>query len=131
VLLLLDESKPGRDVIKQYELFLEHPRETVPKVQVLLTDMETFAKEIELIRSIHWHFVIIDEAHRLKNLQAKIYGMMYSLQMEHILLMTGAPIQNNVEDNSSHLGSFHQWMAYGRNTATSKTRRTWRACRMR
>jgi SNF2 family DNA or RNA helicase len=30
---------------------------------MLLTNMETVAKEIELIRLIHWHVAIIDEAH--------------------------------------------------------------------
>jgi SNF2 family DNA or RNA helicase len=88
----------ARDVIKKYEIFYDPPREKVPKVQVLLTTMETVYKEIGLIRAIHWHFVIIDEAHRLKNLKSKHYQMMNSLQMEHILLLTGTPIQNNIDE---------------------------------
>jgi hypothetical protein len=75
--VVLHGARPGREVIKRYEIFYSRPHETIPKVQVLLTNVETVTKEIELIRSIRWHFVIIDEAHRLKNLRAKIYSTMY------------------------------------------------------
>ena len=96
--VILHGSKPGRDVLTKYELFYDSPHETVPKVQVVVTNVETVTKELEVIQSINWHFVIIDEAHRLKNIKAKIYGMLYSLNMDHILLMTGTPIQNNLDE---------------------------------
>lgn len=91
-------SRSERSVIKKYEIFYDHPHEKVTKCQILLTNVETVNKELELIQSIRWHFVIIDEAHRLKNMHSKIYRYMYSLTMDHILLMTGTPIQNNIDE---------------------------------
>jgi len=91
-------SQPARDLIVKHELFFKPPFENTPKFQVLLTNIETVQKSIELIQSIKWHFVIIDEAHKLKNINSKIYKMMFSLQMEHVLLMTGTPIQNNIDE---------------------------------
>ena len=96
--VLFHGSKQERNVIKKYEIFYDPPHETATKCQVLLTNIETVNKELDLIQSINWHFVIIDEAHRLKNMQSKIYRYMYSLRMEHILLMTGTPIQNNIDE---------------------------------
>ncbi|OHT03259.1 Type III restriction enzyme, res subunit family protein [Tritrichomonas foetus] len=91
-------SKQERQIIKKYEVFYDPPHENTTKCQVILTNIETVNKELELIQSIKWHFVIIDEAHRLKNMHSKIYRYMYSLQMDHILLMTGTPIQNNIDE---------------------------------
>lgn len=91
-------SRQERSVIKRFEIFYDPPHQNVTKCQVILTNVETVNKELELIQSINWHFVIIDEAHRLKNMHSKIYRYMYSLRMEHILLMTGTPIQNNIDE---------------------------------
>ena len=96
--ILFHGSQQDRELIAEYELFYKPPRQNIPKFQVLLTNIETVQKSIDLIQSIKWHFVIIDEAHKLKNLQSKIYQMMFSLQMEHVLLMTGTPIQNNTDE---------------------------------
>ncbi|KAH0785640.1 Type III restriction enzyme, res subunit family protein [Histomonas meleagridis] len=96
--ILFHGSKPTRDIIKKYELFYSEPHQNETKFQVLLTNIETVMKEVDIIQAINWHFVIIDEAHRLKNIHSKIYRILYSLNMEHILLMTGTPIQNNIDE---------------------------------
>ena len=96
--ILFHGSQQDREVISEYELFFKPPRQNTPKFQVLLTNIETVQKSIDIIQKVKWHLVIIDEAHRLKNLNSKIYQMMFSLQMEHVLLMTGTPIQNNIDE---------------------------------
>lgn len=96
--ILFHGSQQDRDLIAEYELFYKPPRQNIPKFQVLLTNIETVLKSQEIIQKIQWNLVIIDEAHRLKNLNSKIYSVMFSLQMDHVLLMTGTPIQNNVDE---------------------------------
>lgn len=49
----------------------------------------------QVILDIPFQFVIIDEAHRLKNKSAKILGSLKQLPCKRILLLTGTPIQNN------------------------------------
>ncbi|EAY22527.1 Type III restriction enzyme, res subunit family protein [Trichomonas vaginalis G3] len=96
--ILFHGSQQDRDLIAEYELFYKPPRQNIPKFQVLLTNIETVLKSQEVIQKIQWNLVIIDEAHRLKNLNSKIYSVMFSLQMDHVLLMTGTPIQNNIDE---------------------------------
>lgn len=48
-----------------------------------------------VILDIPFQFVIVDEAHRLKNKNAKILTSLKQLPCKRVLLLTGTPIQNN------------------------------------
>jgi chromodomain-helicase-DNA-binding protein 7 len=45
--------------------------------------------------AIPFRFVIVDEAHRLKNQQAKILATLRRLPCKRVTLLTGTPVQNN------------------------------------
>ncbi|NWW42062.1 CHD3 protein, partial [Panurus biarmicus] len=59
------------------------------KFHVLLTSYELITIDQAALGSIRWACLVVDEAHRLKNNQSKI---------EHKLLLTGTPLQNNLEE---------------------------------
>ena len=42
--------------------------------------------------------IVVDEAHRLKNKNAKILATLKKLPCRRILLLTGTPIQNNTNE---------------------------------
>lgn len=42
--------------------------------------------------------MIIDEAHRLKNRHSRLINMLKELPTTRIVLLTGTPIQNNMEE---------------------------------
>ena len=44
----------------------------------------------------HWGYLVIDEAHRLKNKDGKALAMLHALDIKHKLALTGTPLQNNV-----------------------------------
>lgn len=48
--------------------------------------------------TIPFRCLIIDEAHRLKNQKCKLMEGLNNLKMEHRVLLTGTPLQNNVEE---------------------------------
>ncbi|OHT14491.1 Type III restriction enzyme, res subunit family protein [Tritrichomonas foetus] len=96
--ILFHGSPASKEVIKKYEIFYDPPNQFATKCQIILTNVETVNFEFQFISSIHWHFVIIDEAHRLKNINSKFYQNMFCLRIDHKLLMTGTPIQNNLEE---------------------------------
>ena len=44
----------------------------------------------------HWGYLVIDEAHRLKNKDGKALAVLHALNIKHKLALTGTPLQNNV-----------------------------------
>jgi SNF2 family DNA or RNA helicase len=51
-----------------------------------------------VIMSCPFQFVVVDEAHRLKNQHAKILSALKKLPCKRVMLLTGTPIQNNAEE---------------------------------
>ena len=50
----------------------------------------------ENLKKIQFHYVIFDEAHKLKNSESKISESSRALKSHSRLLLTGTPLQNNV-----------------------------------
>ena len=48
--------------------------------------------------SIEWAVLVVDEAHRLKNNQSKFFRILNSYPIRYKLLLTGTPLQNNLEE---------------------------------
>lgn len=96
--IIFHGSPKDREVINQYEFFHMVNGKEKLKIQVVITNKETVISEPEVLRKIGWHYVIVDEAHMLKNKSSLVYSQMFSLRMDHILLMTGTPIQNKLDE---------------------------------
>lgn len=47
------------------------------------------------LSKIHWHYLIIDEGHRIKNASCKLNADLKHFQSSHRLLLTGTPLQVN------------------------------------
>lgn len=48
--------------------------------------------------SVKWSALVVDEAHRLKNSNSVLYKNCQALKIPRTLLLTGTPIQNNLEE---------------------------------
>ncbi|KAL1334750.1 hypothetical protein AAHE18_11G199900 [Arachis hypogaea] len=70
------------------------------KFNVLLTTYEYLMNKHDRpkLSKIHWHYVIIDEGHRIKNASCKLNAELKHYQSSHRLLLTGTPLQNNLEE---------------------------------
>jgi SWI/SNF-related matrix-associated actin-dependent regulator of chromatin subfamily A member 5 len=55
-------------------------------------------KEKFPLSKIHYEYLIIDEAHRIKNEKAKFSTVVRQFKSEHRLLLTGTPLQNNLHE---------------------------------
>jgi SNF2 family DNA or RNA helicase len=54
--------------------------------------------DIPEIKSLHWSMMIIDEAHRLKNTKSKLADLLRQMHIDHKVMLTGTPLQNNMEE---------------------------------
>ncbi|KAK6441482.1 hypothetical protein LTR95_002284 [Oleoguttula sp. CCFEE 5521] len=68
-------------------------------VDIVVTTYETFASEQNWFkRAFVWRYVVLDEGHKIKNEKSDISSSLQSLSAEHRLLLTGTPLQNNLQE---------------------------------
>lgn len=65
-----------------------------------------------------WKYLVVDESHRLKNLNCKLIRELMSYQSANRLLLTGTPLQNNLDELWSLLNFLMPDVSYGE-TATN------------
>ena len=68
------------------------------RFHVLITAYDTLCLELTPLSSLKWQYLVVDEAHRLKNPQTKLVKALHSLHCPHTTLLTGTPVQNNVPE---------------------------------
>ena len=51
-----------------------------------------------ILSSIDWAVLVVDEAHRLKNNQSLFFRTLRDFNIGYRLLLTGTPLQNNLEE---------------------------------
>ncbi|KAH8264948.1 hypothetical protein KR038_008669, partial [Drosophila bunnanda] len=101
-------DKDSRAVIRENELSFEEGairgskvsrlRTTQYKFNVLLTSYELISMDAACLGSIDWAVLVVDEAHRLKSNQSKFFRILNSYSIAYKLLLTGTPLQNNLEE---------------------------------
>ena len=64
-----------------------------PPSQVLITTYELVLKDADMLRARPWSYLIVDEAHRLKNSESALYQELAGWPFRNKLLVTGTPIQ--------------------------------------
>ncbi|EHH62560.1 hypothetical protein EGM_20938, partial [Macaca fascicularis] len=103
-------DKDSRAIIRENEFSFEDnairggkkasrmKKEASVKFHVLLTSYELITIDMAILGSIDWACLIVDEAHRLKNNQSKFFRVLNGYSLQHKLLLTGTPLQNNLEE---------------------------------
>ncbi|XP_042632178.1 chromodomain-helicase-DNA-binding protein 4-like isoform X3 [Cyprinus carpio] len=103
-------DKDSRAVIRENEFSFENnairggkkpsrmKKEASVKFHVLLTSYELITIDTAVLGSIDWACLVVDEAHRLKNNQSKFFRVLNNYPLQHKLLLTGTPLQNNLEE---------------------------------
>lgn len=65
---------------------------------VLITSYEMCIKEKNLLRRYNFVYLVIDEAHRIKNEKSKLSEVVRMFNSQNRLLITGTPLQNNLHE---------------------------------
>jgi len=55
-------------------------------------------RERSVLRKIQWRYLVIDEAHRIKNEKSKLSEILREFETNNRLLLTGTPLQNNLHE---------------------------------
>lgn len=68
------------------------------KFDVLVTSYEGVLKEKGKFSKVDWKYLIIDEAHRIKNENSSLSKVIRVMKTEFRILITGTPLQNNLHE---------------------------------
>ncbi|KAF4453371.1 hypothetical protein F53441_3967 [Fusarium austroafricanum] len=87
------------------------------KFPVVCTSYEMVLRDQHNLSRINWEFIIIDEGHRMKNAEAKLFQQLRQFSSATRLLITGTPLQNNLKELWSLLhfllpNIFTDWEAF-------------------
>lgn len=94
-------SAKARAIIRQYEWHANDAnglkkKSASFKFNVLLTTYEMVLTDCSFLRSIPWEVLVVDEGHRLKNKDSKLFSLLNTFSFQHRVLLTGTPLQNNI-----------------------------------
>lgn len=90
-------DRESRRLTREYEFYLPHQPGRI-KFNVLITTYEFAQADKDELRSIPWASLTVDEAHRLKNPDSKLYRILSEFRSHHRLLITGTPVQNSLHE---------------------------------
>lgn len=65
---------------------------------VLISSYEIVIREKAALKKINWQYVVVDEAHRLKNEDSLLSQIIRTFHSQSRLLITGTPLQNNLHE---------------------------------
>lgn len=86
---VLQGSKEDRNELIQTKLLTQN-------FDVLLTTYEMCLREKGALKKLSWEYIIIDEAHRIKNVDSMLSQIVRAFTSRSRLLITGTPLQNNL-----------------------------------
>ncbi|KAK9742184.1 hypothetical protein RND81_03G153500 [Saponaria officinalis] len=109
-------SGQARSLIRQYEFYYskkpdsgklkkkksgqissENKQDRI-KFDVLLTSYEMINLDSTSLKPIKWECMVVDEGHRLKNKDSKLFVQLKQFNSKHRVLLTGTPLQNNLDE---------------------------------
>ncbi|KAL3650669.1 hypothetical protein CASFOL_007072 [Castilleja foliolosa] len=104
----------ARTVIRDYEFYYPKSHKKIKKKKsgqavseskqdrikfdVLLTSYEMINMDSSSLKPIKWECMIVDEGHRLKNKDSKLFNSLTQYSSRHRVLLTGTPLQNNLDE---------------------------------
>ncbi|KAG2523912.1 hypothetical protein JM18_004735 [Phytophthora kernoviae] len=99
------ELKRWCPVIRAHKFMGSKEERAVQREKVVKKDFDALVLSYEVaiiekavLQKIKWRYLLIDEAHRVKNENSKLSQVVRQYNVEHRLLITGTPLQNNLHE---------------------------------
>ncbi|EMR68109.1 putative helicase swr-1 protein [Eutypa lata UCREL1] len=94
---------PGFKVLSYYGSIEERKRKrqgwkTDDMWNVCITSYQIVLQDQQVFKRRQWHYMILDEAHNIKNFKSKRWQTLLTFNTQARLLLTGTPLQNNLTE---------------------------------
>ena len=94
--LLYHGSKQEREHLRSKKMHFE--RSTLPAFPVIVTSYEICLADRPYLERYDWKYIVVDEGHRIKNRESRLFRELKQLPSQSRLLLTGTPIQNTLDE---------------------------------
>ncbi|PYH48421.1 putative SNF2 family helicase/ATPase PasG [Aspergillus saccharolyticus JOP 1030-1] len=119
--VLYHGTKDQRTQIRNKFMNIRNQREM--DFPVVCTSYEICMNDRKFLAQYQWRYIIVDEGHRLKNMNCKLIKELLTYNSANRLLITGTPLQNNITELWSllhfllpeifnDLNSFQSWFDF-------------------
>lgn len=96
---------PGFKILTYYGDINERKRKRIgwrnmgrDMINVVITSYQLILQDAAAFKMRAWQYLILDEAHNIKNFKSQRWQTMLNLRTERRLLLTGTPLQNNIDE---------------------------------
>eukprot|EP00980_Cylindrotheca_fusiformis_P022389 scaffold9267_cov168-Cylindrotheca_fusiformis.AAC.1 len=93
-----DGKRPERQIMDEHGELVDDNSQNPRRWDVCVTTYEICNTEKKALGKFAWKYLIIDEAHRLKNDASMFSTTVRSFRTANRLLLTGTPLQNNLRE---------------------------------
>ncbi|TSK22805.1 Lymphoid-specific helicase [Bagarius yarrelli] len=94
VMLYHGSQKERMELVKK----IRKPQGPLHMCPVVVTSFEISMIDRKYLQRFHWKYLIVDEGHRIKNLNCRLVQELKMLPTDNKLLLTGTPLQNNLSE---------------------------------
>ena len=88
-------------LLHQSGSFQGDPEDLVESIKcggILVTSYSGILSHKDLLVNTEWHYVILDEGHKIRNPEAKVSKVVKQFSTPHRLLLSGSPMQNSLKE---------------------------------
>ncbi len=89
---------PHLQVVVLHGLERHEKRERLEGVHVVITTYTVLTRDIEVMKHLPWHLVVLDEAQAIKSPEARATRAVCQLKTTNKLCLSGTPIENNLDE---------------------------------
>jgi len=87
---------PNLRLVVWHGLDRHERRKEVGGADLVVTTYTVLTRDIEIMRGLEWHIVVLDESQAIKNPEAKWSRAVRQLNARHHLCLSGTPVENNL-----------------------------------
>lgn len=77
---------------------MQKKKETSMEFPVIVTSYEIVMNDRKFLQRYNWKYIVVDEGHRLKNMNCRLIKELKTYSSANRLLLTGTPLQNNLAE---------------------------------
>jgi SNF2 family DNA or RNA helicase len=87
---------PNLRLVLWHGLDRHERREDIGGADLVVSTYTVLTRDIEIMRGLEWHLVVLDESQAIKNPEAKWSRAVRQLNTRHQLCLSGTPVENNL-----------------------------------